>query len=344
MSFSRPAVLVLLSALFAITGDAPVHGQYYPVYGYGNGGIYGRTGGALYGASQVQNAYGNVIVQQEQARIQREVANQAKVDTKRKAFDEMNYKRANTPSYTEEQEKIQTLTVRRIMNQPTQTEVLTGRAANTLLPYLQSLTTTGIQGPPIMLDQKLLAQLNVATGTSKGTNIGPLKNGGKLQWPFLMRGPIQKKIDELLPKAVAQTKTDSLDPQLYLQLTKQVKALDEDWRQKLRKEEVDGSDYINGKHFIESLSSGVNALAQPGAAQLLDGSYAAKGRDVQELVNNMSSEGLTFAPATPGNEAAYYALQNALVSYARAAQPPSSAMQTRLPAPMPAQGGGSYQR
>ncbi|HWY88307.1 MAG TPA: hypothetical protein VNX28_16465, partial [Gemmataceae bacterium] len=54
----------------------------------------------------------------------------------------------------------------------------------------------------------------------------------------------------------------------------------------------------------------------PSAAKLLNGTYAATGRTVPELVYNMTGKGLLFAPATPGNDAPYYALQSALVSYA----------------------------
>ena len=54
----------------------------------------------------------------------------------------------------------------------------------------------------------------------------------------------------------------------------------------------------------------------PGAARLLDGTYAATGGTVAELVLNMTSSGLRFAPATPGNEAPYFALHSALVAFA----------------------------
>ena len=47
------------------------------------------------------SSYGDVINAQEQARITREKANQAKLDTKKQAFDLMLYEKANTPSYTE---------------------------------------------------------------------------------------------------------------------------------------------------------------------------------------------------------------------------------------------------
>ena len=41
---------------------------------------------------------------------------------------------------------------------------------------------------------------------------------------------------------------------------------------------------------------------------------------MQELVRNMSRQGLRFAPASPGGEAAYRALYNAMVSYTAGAE------------------------
>jgi hypothetical protein len=337
---SRRSLTVLALGLLVGGASAPLARAQYG-YGYGAGGIYGRQGGALYGSSQVMNAYGNVVVQQEKARVEREVANQAKIDTKRKAFDEANYEKANTPAWVEEQEKVRGLTVRRIMDQPSGVEVITGKAQNTLLPYVQTLTTTGIQGPPILLDPALLAKINVMV-PGQGGGIGLLRNGGRLRWPPLLRGVLQAKIDKMLPTAIAQTAQGELDPKLYRELAKQVATLQEQWRKQLHKEEIDAATYIDGNHYLESLDSSVKMLLRPGTAELLAGGRAAQGRDVQELVNNMTSQGLQFAPATPGNESAYYALQNSLVAYARGAQS-GSGFQARL-APPQAAGASSYSR
>jgi hypothetical protein len=319
----------------------PVGGGYGGYGGYGGGGMFGRTGGALYGSASVMNSYGNVVVQQEQARVQREVANQAKIDTKRKAFDEMMYEKANTPSFTEEQEKIQAMTLRRIMNQPTPTEVTTGKAQNMLLPYLHGMIATGIQGPPVTLDPSLVSQINVSTQQTKGS-LGPLRQGGHVEWPLLLKGKSQQKIDGLLPTAVSAATMGTLDAKLYRELTKELQSLSEQWRKQFHKEEIDGAEYLDGKHFLDSLQEAVTALSRPGAAKVLDGSYAARGRTVPELVENMTGQGLTFAPATLGHEAAYYALQNAMVAYARGSQT-DTAFQNRMAPPMP-QNSASYKR
>jgi hypothetical protein len=56
-------------------------------------------------------------------------------------------------------------------------------------------------------------------------------------------------------------------------------------------------------------------LAQPDAVDYLNGKYKAKGKTVADLVKYMTDNGLQFARATPGAEAAYTTLYHALVAY-----------------------------
>ena len=61
----------------AMTPYSPYYNPYSP-YPYG---------GFLSGAADVLKAYGTVITSQEQARIMREAAKQARLDTEKKRFD-----------------------------------------------------------------------------------------------------------------------------------------------------------------------------------------------------------------------------------------------------------------
>ena len=56
-------------------------------------------------------------------------------------------------------------------------------------------------------------------------------------------------------------------------------------------------------------------MKSPGATKYFDGTWVARGKDVAELVNYMREQGLQFAAATPGDDAAYRALYNALAAY-----------------------------
>ncbi len=275
---------------------------YYPPPGYGGFG----PGNVLNGQANVIGATGELYINQEQARVEREKANQAKVDTKRKTFDEMMYEKANRPTFTEDQEKSEMMIVRRVMNHPLEAEVRSGKSQNILLPYLDKLLRVGIQGPPVTLDPGMLRWINVTSGKG-GANIGLLRDGGKLDWPLALRGATQKKLAPIFPQLVSAATSGGIDLDMYNTASKGITALRSELSQKFRKETIDAGLYLEGKHFLDSLDSSLQMVRSPSAAKYLDGTFAATGRNVPELVYNMTSKGLAFAPATPGNDAPYFA-------------------------------------
>jgi hypothetical protein len=312
-----PAALLLASAA-ASTARA----QYYPPNpGYGGyGGYYpGRVGGALYGSAAVMDSYSNQMLSQERARILREQANQAKLDTKRKAFDERAYERANTPSWTQEQAKIQEQILNRILTNATGKEITDGKAQNTILPYLQGLANRGIMGPPVALDQNQLQQINV-TGGNNDASVGMLKEVDHLEWPLVLRGPTQEKLAGQLIAATDAAAKNKLTLAQFREVSNGVNQIKDELKKQFYAEEIDGTMYLTGKRFLEKLEASVNQLQQPGASKFLSGTFAAKGRTVPELVQTMSNQGLRFAPANPGGEPAYFALYNAMVSYSAGAE------------------------
>ncbi len=111
----------------------------------------------------------------------------------------------------------------------------------------------------------------------------------------------------------------------------------ENLRRQLKNEEIDTSSWIQGVEFFHALENSVNALERPDARQQLSGAYAARGRNVQELIDYMTETGLKFAPATPGHENAYQVIHDAFVRYARAAQNSASFQVSNQPiaAPLP---------
>lgn len=310
--------MVVATAAFS----APASAQYYqpglpnpyqPGY-VGPGGLYGNTGGSLMGSAAMANAFGNVITSQEEARVLREKANQAKIDTKRKAFDEMNYEKANTPTWTEQQSKIKTNTASRLMLQAQEHEVVSGFAMNYVLPTLQHMVLSGVSGPSLPLDPAQLARINVTVGEN-GNSVGMFKTGQPLDWPYALLGPTQKKLDQKLVKVVYNARQGVNDPKLQ----REVRVLNEqmlaELKKKLHIEEIDGAEYLEGKRFQERLTDSISGLAKANASQLLDGSYRVEGKSVPEVVMHMTQKGLRFAPATPGAEPAYFGLHNAMAVY-----------------------------
>jgi hypothetical protein len=75
------------------------------------------------------------------------------------------------------------------------------------------------------------------------------------------------------------------------------------------------SQYIESKRYLSFLSEGLRAQGNEDVANYFNQKYAAKGKTIAELVKYMGDKGLKFAPATPGDEAAYRALHQALAVY-----------------------------
>ncbi len=287
----------------------------YP-YGYAN--QYAGPGGYLHGASDVLSATGDLYVKQEQARVEREKANQAKLETRKQEFDLKNYEKANTPTFTDMQEVRKSERVARVMNDATIFEIKSGSALNTLMPFVYQLTLRGIQGPQVPIDPYTLQQVNV-TGGSEDVSPGLLKDGGKLQWPLELRGPEQKRIDALFPQAISEAAQKMLDPKVFRDLKTEADKLNDIVIKKLGKNELDGASYLESKRFIKALQDALSVLRRTDAYRYINGDNTATGRNVQELVSNMEQRGLRFAPASPGGEAAYRAVYSAMVAYANGA-------------------------
>jgi hypothetical protein len=317
---SSRTVIVLAGTVLLVSAGAAVRAQYAPGYpGYYPGFYPGRAGGYLYGSAQVMDSYGNLMVTEEQARIAREQANQAKLDTQRKAFDQRQYERANTPTFGQEQVKLKQNLLYRILTNATQAEIVSGKAQNVIAPFLRDLSNRGIQGPPVELDPSMVQQINVKSAGSE-SGVGMLRPGDHLEWPLVLRGPIQQKISELIPAVTEAAIKGTLDFKQYRELSDAVAQLKSEHKKQFYAEQIDGTAYLTGNRFLDKLEGSVNDLQKPGAGKFLSGSYAAKGRTVEELVRNMGNQGLQFAPASPGNEPAYRALYNAMVSYSTGAE------------------------
>jgi hypothetical protein len=255
-----------------------------------------------------------MLNQQEQARIVREQANQAKIDTQKKTFDWLKYERENTPSYTEEKEKLEALRIRRMMGMATPGEITAGVTLNTFQSYLFRLMNQGYNGPKIPLDPSLLSQINVTTGYQG--NIGVLRDGGKVKWPFGLRGASARAIDPLLQQAVSDAAKGDLEPGTMRQITKQLDKLSKELYSRYKREDIDMAAYLDGKHFLSDLNDALGVLQTADAPKFLSGAYAAQGNTVDELIMNMAQKGLKFAAASPGGDAAYISLHRAMVSFA----------------------------
>jgi hypothetical protein len=242
----------------------------------------------------------------------------SKFGTRKAALDQTNYEIETARTATDDLERTKALNLRNAVNVASNTQITSGVALNRMLPSLVRLSATGTQGPPIPLDPEQLRRINVRVPGSRD-NVGLFRSGGKLEWPSALRGPMQEKLDELIPVLLEQVRDGNLNQRTYNEARKTAANLQDDIKRQFYADEIDGTSWIAGKRFMENVSSSIRALQDPSARQILGGGYAATGRTVDELVQNMARQGLQFAPATPGDESAYHALYTAMSSFTAAA-------------------------
>ena len=295
----------------------PPYNPYFPSYG-------DPFGGALQGQASLTNAQGNLMVQQQQAYLQREQVRAAKTDNRRRTFDEYLYEKEHTPSAEEDRQAAQKQYLARARNSPPIVEVWSGTALNTILQDLKKGLGTGIDKnvPSLPLEEDMLKHINVTSGRGDG-NAGLLKNGGRLSWPDALTGSDFKdgrdQVSNLMNQAVKQAEFNGqVDGGTRRDLEKAA-----DDRARLLKSNIDTlgvNDFIEAKQFLNNLDSSITILKQKDVGSYFNGKYELKAKSVGELVKNMTEKGLTFASATPGDESAYNALYQAMANYDNAVQ------------------------
>jgi hypothetical protein len=304
-------------------------------YGYGGypyGGYYGSpVGDYMNGAANVINAQGQFTQQYTQANLTNEQVKQAKIDTQRKKFDEMMYEKANTPTLEQLREQDQALALQRTRNNPPLTEIYAGVSLNNLLLGIQQTeTNTGYRGPLVPLDPDILSHINLTGGTTRGSAT-VFRDAGNLDWPrVLARDPFtreRKQVEKYFAEAYNQMATSKKVKNATLDNL--LSSLD-DMQAALKGAvaEVSTNDYIKGKRYINELQDAAKMLDDPNAANFFGGKWTPKGNTVGELIQQMTQEGLRFAAAASGDEAAYVALHRAMLNYdaglSRLAPPPSA--------------------
>jgi hypothetical protein len=332
----RSVLMVLTSALLwhGTTGAASAQYQYvgpgggpgyYPPGGYYPG--YDPVGSYWYGSAAALDAYGNLGLSQEQARILREQSEQAKLVTAKQKSDTNAYLRANKYWYTDEKVDTQTKVIQAAMNNPPAAEITSGRALNTLLNYIDKMMAKGFRGPTVQIDPDVVKYINVSAGSPDNGNVGVLKD---LAWPSGLEGDVQKEINAMLEKAIADASKGPLPSGTSNKLRKATDKLDEENKMRYRKGTIDGVEFIEGNRFIDRLRSAELALQQPTAGKLLSGAMGPQGDTVDEVVQSMISKGLSFAPAPAGRDYAYQAVYRAFTNFALSTDVPDTGFRLRI--------------
>lgn len=295
------------------------------------------AGGVLYGQAQMLQAYSGIIISQEQARILREQAIQAKLDTARRRFDFELYIKANTPTFADEQKKIARNTLKRIQVSSNPVEIASGKALNILLDDVRQFPNKKANMDPIVLSTDVLSHLNV---TTKNFGVGILRNNGKFTWPVALvdfvPADVLRTIDRQVQIAVANAAQGKIDGQVLADINLRMN----DIRTELvkRVNDMPAGKYLDADRFLNDFREARQALEEGQfAVQDRFHRFIQGGKTIQEVADFMVTNGLRFAPATPADEAAYRAFHSALVSFDMALNNTvATASEAPQPAPPPA--------
>lgn len=273
--------------------------------------------GYLTGAASVISAQSQFMLSTEQAKLTREQVHRSRLDTRRKSYEQWLWERNNLPTLEDERERDRMQQLRRSRNDPPATEIWSAKALNDLLSNIQRVQTTSGPGATVPLDADTLRLINVTSGATAGS-LGVLgRDGGKLTWPFVLRKSVyeagRKSLDELAPQAFKQVLANNLNPDTLQAMTDAVAALDAQIDQDVST--LTPNDFIKAKRYLNELKGSLKTIQDPNAVNYATRKWSAKGNSVAEMVADMSRQGLKFAPATQGDEAAYTALYRALVTY-----------------------------
>jgi|GEM_PF-5613706 len=303
-------------------GYSPYYSGYYPYswyypYNYGvNYNISYNPSEYLEGAASVYNAQGNFLVKKAEAEKLQAEARSAQLENQRKAFDQALYEREHTPTAAEIRQKELDDAYRRSMADPPISLIISGQALNDLLIGLAQKLQSNPSAPQVPLDQSQLRQISVTT-TGERANAGLLQQGGKLDWPVLLRGPQQRKLDELLPAAVnSVVMRGAVDPRIMDQINDELDKLTDHLDSQVNSGEITPNQHIQANRFLNNLKSALRALRAPNAADYFNGKNMAKGDSVPELVSYMMQNNLRFAPAMNSQDDAYVNLHRAMVAQA----------------------------
>ena len=124
--------------------------------------------------------------------------------------------------------------------------------------------------------------------------------------------------DELLilAETVFGMATNSLEASIEPTTVRDLKAYQQQMRKILESDidELSPTQYIRADRFLRRVDTAIAALQDPNVSKYL-GVGKGKIGNVAELIDYMSHQGLGFAPAVPGDEAAYTALYHALRAF-----------------------------
>jgi hypothetical protein len=305
-------------------GGAPNLGEGYGG-GYGGGGYGGGYGmwyppfaASLDGYADLTRATGQYWKDIGKARQDRETANQMMIDTQRKMVEYRMWLDSIRDTAPKMRDREMATDLEMARKNPAPTTIWSAKPLNDLLKSIQAMGKKAIaRVASPTLDPDVVKHINVTDGTTR-SSAGMFKESGSVEWPESLKEPLFEKSKLRLARnlrlAVEALKgSEPIDPSLVKDIKADLKELTRTLNDNA--EELTPAQYIEAKRFLNQLSDAIRALSDPNAKNYFNGKWAAKGKNVAELVTWMTGEGVIFAPAAPGDEAAYNALYVALRNF-----------------------------
>jgi hypothetical protein len=272
--------------------------------------------GYLTGVASVTAATGQYWVSIQQARLLREQSRQMSYETARKRVElEAWYESRKMKTQDLVDNQVRT-DLDRARRDPPMGEVTSGKSLNDLLNNIRKLGRLN-RIPNISLEEDILKRINLSSPATNG-NAGLLRDGGKFDWPLSLQEKIfdeeRARLSRNIEAAVKEVKDNGkVEARLLRDINTDVAAL----QRKLddSTDDLTIAQSLEAKGFMRQLQASARVLRDPSVSKYLNSGWAAKGRTVAELVDNMTREGLNFAPATPGDEPAYMSLYYSLRAF-----------------------------
>jgi hypothetical protein len=294
----------------------------FPSWGWGwpspFGFIESPVGGYLRGTADVITATGNYQISRQQARLMNEQNRQSQLETRRQIFDQMRYEQAMTPTLEDLREKERQQQLRRSRNDPPLSEITSANALNQLFTNIQRVRTEfAVRGPFVPIAPEVVRRINLTDGTIRGS-ASLFKNGAAFSWPLVLErdefAPQRKEIETIIPEAVNELKQyGRVQPAMQNKLNRTVDTLRGRIDDMVR--ELTPDEFIRAMRHANQLRDGVRMFDNPNAANFFNGKWEVNAGDVGSVVDQMTNQGLKFAPAAVGSEAAYQSLYRSLLNY-----------------------------
>jgi hypothetical protein len=286
--------------------------------GYGTNPYYGY----LRGAADVTNANAQYQKTIQEARELRARARIGELDARRHRVDQVEYERGKQPTALMMKAQDEATALNEARNNPPLSSVVDGSALNTLLHEVRKQHNAGRRGPNMPLAEDVLKAVNLTPPDIRG-NAGLLKDGGRPHWPAALQGSefteARKTIGRLIAHAVQEvTFNHPVGGETVNDLRAALKGISQTLHANVG--EMSPAEYLAGRRYLTQLGQAATALTDPGVCGYFN-NRGSRGKNVAELVRYMSDNGLVFAAAVPGDEAAYATLYQALSGFEARMQP-----------------------